>query len=83
MSKEGKLAVLPHFVVIDDKEFDNIPGYTKRVPSKKKIILVGIILIILVVFALNSWLKAKNELGETQEEIIERIDMEIDANGTF
>jgi hypothetical protein len=54
LSKEEKLAMLPHFVVIDDKEFYNIPGYTKRIPSKKKIILVGIILIILVVFALNS-----------------------------
>ena len=53
----GKDSVkLPNTVVIDRKYLNNdrIPGYTNRIPSRKRLIFTGVILIILVVWALNS-----------------------------
>ena len=49
-------AELPNTVVIDDKDLNNdrLPGYTNRIPSRKRLVLTGVILIILVVWALNS-----------------------------
>ena len=56
LSSEEDPAQLPLSVVTDDKDLNNdrIPGYTNRIPSRKRLILTGVILIILVVWALNS-----------------------------
>jgi len=56
LSNEEGSAQLPLSVVTNDKDLNNdrIPGYTNRILSRKRIILTGVILIILVVCALNS-----------------------------
>lgn len=56
LSNEEDSAQLPRSVVIDDKDVnsDRIPGYINRIPSRKRLILTGVILIMLVVCALNS-----------------------------
>ena len=56
LSNNADPALLPDSVVTDEKDLysDRIPGYTNRVPSQKRLILTGVILIILVVWALNS-----------------------------
>ena len=56
LSNKEDSALLPHSVVTDEKDLcsDRIPGYTNRVPSQKRLILTGVILIMLVVWALNS-----------------------------
>lgn len=56
LSNKEDSALLPHSVVTEDSDLrgDRIPGYTNRIPSKKRLVLTGVILIILVVWVLNS-----------------------------
>lgn len=56
LSNREDPAPLPYFVVIDDNDLrgGRIPGYTNHIPSKKRLLLTGTVLIILVVWVLNS-----------------------------
>ena len=56
LSNKQDSALLPHSVVADGNALrgDRIPGYSNRVPSQKRLILTGVILIIIVVWVLNS-----------------------------
>ena len=56
LSNKEDTARLPDSVVTDEKDLcsDHIPGYTNRIPSQKRLVLIGVILIILVVCVLNS-----------------------------
>ena len=56
LSNKTDSALLPDSVVTDEKNLcsNRIPGYANRIPSQKRLVLAGVILIILVVWALNS-----------------------------
>ena len=63
-------AELPYTVVIDDNALNNdsIPGYTNRIPSRKRLILTGVVLIILVVWVLNSRRNKPTDLNNVSTE---------------
>lgn len=76
-------AQLPLSVVTNDKDLNNdrIPGYTNRILSRKRIILTGVILIILVVWALNSRRNKPNQTSPNVSSDAEREAISIEEHG--